>query len=121
MALITAQRLVRRLCPHCKQADEAATHWLHEAGLPVHFLQTPVKARAVGCEQCHKGFSGRTGIFQVMPVSEVIAELILQEASASDIAAQALREGVLTLRQSGIRQVLQGITSLEEVLAATSE
>jgi type IV pilus assembly protein PilB len=56
-----------------------------------------------------------------MPVSEVIAELILQEASASDIAAQALREGVLTLRQSGIRQVLQGITSLEEVLAATSE
>ena len=122
VALITAQRLVRRLCPHCKQADEAATQWLHEAGLPVHLLLKPVKAyRAVGCDQCHKGFSGRTGIFQVMPVSDVIAELILQEASASDIAAQARREGVLTLRQSGIRHVLEGITSLEEVLAATSE
>ena len=98
------------------------TQWLHEAGLPVHLLLKPVKAyRAVGCDQCHKGFSGRTGIFQVMPVSDVIAELILQEASASDIAAQARREGVLTLRQSGIRHVLEGITSLEEVLAATSE
>ncbi len=68
-----------------------------------------------------KGFNGRIGIFQVMPISDVIADLILQEASTSTIAAQAQREGVLTLRQSGLRKAVQGITSLQEVLGATSE
>jgi type IV pilus assembly protein PilB len=75
----------------------------------------------VGCDQCHKGFAGRIGIFQVLPVSPVIADLILQEAPTSAIALQAQREGVLTLRQSGLRKVLQGITSLQEVLGATSD
>ena len=75
----------------------------------------------MGCDQCHKGFAGRIGVFQVMPISDLMAELILQEASTHTIAAQAQREGVLTLRQSGLRKVMQGITSLEEVLGATSE
>jgi type IV pilus assembly protein PilB len=122
VALITAQRLVRRLCPHCKQATGIEPQWLRDAGLPDRFLPTAVCAyRPVGCDQCHKGFKGRIGIFQVMPISEVTADLILQEASTSTIAAQAQREGVLTLRQSGLRKVVQGITSLQEVLGATSE
>ena len=122
VALITAQRLVRRLCPHCKQATEIEPQRLRDAGLPDRFWPTAVNAYGpVGCDQCHKGFNGRIGIFQVMPISDVIADLILQEASTSTIAAQAQREGVLTLRQSGLRKVVQGITSLQEVLGATSE
>jgi type IV pilus assembly protein PilB len=122
VALITAQRLVRRLCPHCKQATEIEPQWLRDAGLPDRFWPTAVTAYGpVGCDPCHKGFNGRIGIFQVMPITDVIADLILQEASTSTIAAQAQREGVLTLRQAGLRKVVQGITSLQEVLGATSE
>jgi type IV pilus assembly protein PilB len=122
VSLITAQRLVRRLCPHCKQVERMEVHILKEAGLPERFIQSPCSVfKPVGCSLCHKGFSGRVGIFQVMCISATMAELILQEVSAAVIAAQAQREGVLSLRQSGLRKVLQGITSLEEVLAATSE
>jgi type IV pilus assembly protein PilB len=76
---------------------------------------------AVGCTLCHKGFSGRTGIFQVMPVSPVLQDLVLQEASIQDMAQQARREGVSSLRIAGLRKVLQGITSLDEVLVATRD
>ena len=121
VALITAQRLVRRLCPHCKQASAIEPQWLHQAGLAERFWQEAhCTYQPVGCDQCHKGFSGRTGIFQVMPVSDVMADLILQEASTQAIALQAQREGVLTLRQSGLIKVVQGITSVQEVLSATS-
>ena len=122
IALITAQRLVRRLCAHCKKAETVDVQILRDAGLPDQYLQAPCDMyKPMGCKHCHKGFSGRIGIFQVMPISEVIAELILQEASAKAIALQAQREGVLSLRQSGLRKVLQGITSLHEVIAATSD
>jgi type IV pilus assembly protein PilB len=76
---------------------------------------------AVGCAQCHKGFVGRTGIFQVMPISAKMQQLVLQEAGLQDIAQQAKSEGVQSLRQAGLRKVLQGITSLDEVMAATRE
>jgi type IV pilus assembly protein PilB len=121
IALITAQRLVRRLCHHCKQAETVDVQILLDAGLPDLYLHAPCEIyKPIGCQHCHKGFSGRVGIFQVMPVSDAMAELILQEASAPAIALQAQREGVLSLRQSGLRKVVQGITSLDEVLAATS-
>jgi type IV pilus assembly protein PilB len=75
----------------------------------------------VGCTQCHKGFSGRTGIFQVMPMSAEMQALVLQEAGIQKIERQARREGVSSLRIAGLRKVLQGITSLDEVLIATRE
>jgi len=75
----------------------------------------------VGCAHCHKGFSGRTGIFQVMPVSADMQALILQEVGSQVLAQQALREGVIGLRAAGLRKVLQGITSLDEVLANTRD
>jgi type IV pilus assembly protein PilB len=74
-----------------------------------------------GCDLCHKGFSGRTGIFQVMPISATMQTLILNDASSQALSAQAHREGVLSLRVAGLRKVLQGITSLDEVLAATRD
>ena len=123
VTLITAQRLVRRLCPHCKQKITLPRETLLQAGLPATLL--PTGAIEVytpqACAQCHKGFAGRTGIFQVMPMSAALQALVLGDASTQALAAQAAREGVASLRVAGLRKVLQGITSLEEVLAATRE
>ena len=123
VTLITAQRLVRCLCVHCKQATQVPSAVLHQAGLGLEFL--PKKQVEVfipvGCEHCHKGFSGRTGIFQVMPVSADMQNLVLGDAVGQDVARLAQREGVPSLRVAGLRKVLQGITSLDEVLAATRE
>jgi type IV pilus assembly protein PilB len=121
IALITAQRLVRRLCIHCRQSVPLDVQRLRSLGLPEQLTETHGQLyQPVGCTLCHKGFAGRVGIFQVMPISELMGDLILQEVSASTLALQAQREGVSTLRQAGLRKVWQGITSLDEVLAATS-
>jgi type IV pilus assembly protein PilB len=123
VSLITAQRLVRCLCPHCKQKTMLpADAWL-QAGLPAHMLSADsVEIHTPqGCEHCHKGFAGRTGIFQVMPMSAAMQALVLSEASTQALALQAQREGVVSLRVAGLRKVLQGITSLDEVLAATRD
>ena len=123
VTLITAQRLVRCLCPHCKQKTTLPRETWLQAGLPAALL--PVGTIEVytplGCAQCHKGFAGRTGIFQVMPMSAALQALVLGDASTPALAAQAAREGVASLRVAGLRKVLKGITSLEEVLAATRE
>lgn len=123
VTLITAQRLVRCLCVHCKQAMQVSSAVLHQAGLGLEFLpkeQVEVFI-PVGCEHCHKGFSGRTGIFQVMPVSADMQNLVLGDAVGQEVTRLAQREGVPSLRVAGLRKVLQGITSLDEVLAATRE
>ena len=73
----------------------------------------------VGCSACHKGFRGRTGLFQVMPVSTALQALILQDASSLELSRQARQEGLSSLREAGLRKVLAGVTSLDEVLAAT--
>jgi type IV pilus assembly protein PilB len=79
-------------------------------------------AAAEGCPACnHTGYKGRVGIYQVMPVTEAMRELIQRNASAMEIAAQARREGVDDLRQAGLKKVRAGITSLEEVLAVTND
>jgi type IV pilus assembly protein PilB len=76
--------------------------------------------RPVGCSACNGGYKGRVGIYQVMPISEAIQEIILRDGSALDIAQQSEAEGVRSLRQSGLRKVMQGLTSLEEVVACTN-
>ena len=119
--LITAQRLARRLCPQCKQPHEVPRHTLLEAGYEDHQLDnswTPYKA--VGCNVCNEGYKGRVGIYQVMPISEAMQQIILRDGSALDIAAQAKQEGVKSLRESGLDKVKMGVTSLEEVLAVTN-
>jgi type IV pilus assembly protein PilB len=123
VSLVTAQRLVRCLCRHCKQASHLPMTILRKAGWPESLCTTETVQvfEAVGCTHCHKGFSGRTGIFQVMPVSTAMQDLVLQEASIQDMAQQARREGVNSLRIAGLRKVLQGITSLDEVLLATRD
>lgn len=120
--LITAQRLARRLCPSCKTAIEIPKKALTDAGYSTDDLaESWVPYKPVGCSMCNNGYKGRVGLYQVMPISEEIQRIILRDGSALDIAEQAAREGVRTLRQAGLHKVKLGLTSLEEVLAVTNE
>jgi type IV pilus assembly protein PilB len=120
--LITAQRLARRLCPNCKAPLDVPRKALIDAGYKSEDLDgtwTPYKP--VCCSACNNGYKGRVGIYQVMPISEEIQRIILRGGGALDIAQQASKEGVRTLRESGLLKVKQGMTSLEEVLSVTNE
>ncbi len=120
--LITAQRLARRLCENCKAPAEYPRDALLRAGFAEVELDGSWKPyRAVGCSSCNNGYRGRVGLYQVMPVTEAIQRIILSEGTAMDIANQARAEGVRDLRQSGLVKVKAGVTTLEEVLAATNE
>ena len=120
--LITAQRLTRKLCPTCKIPQEVPQQALLDAGFKPEDLEgnwTPYQP--VGCPKCNNGFKGRVGIYQVMPITEAMQRLILQDASQIDIAQQAQKEGVRTMRESGLLKVKAGLTSVEEILGATNE
>ena len=120
--LIMAQRLARRLCPHCKRPDDAPKEALLEEGFTEDEIEGGLTVfKAVGCPQCTKGYRGRTGIFQVMPVSEDIGRLIMEGGNAIQLAEQSRREGIADLRASGLRKVKAGLTSLEEINRVTKD
>ncbi len=121
--LITAQRLARRLCSHCKKPIDLPREALLRAGFAEEDLDGSWKPNGpVGCDNCKgSGYKGRVGIYQVMPISEEMQRIIMNNGNAIDIADQAKREGVRDLRQSGLLKVRQGLTSLEEVEAVTNE
>jgi len=122
VSLIIAQRLARRLCSNCKQPADIPREALLKEGFKEADLTGEVKIfRPVGCSQCTDGYKGRVGIYEVLPVTEAIARIILSGGSAPDIAAQARSEGVWDLRTSGLRKVRDGLTSLEEVNQVTVE
>jgi type IV pilus assembly protein PilB len=120
--LITAQRLARRLCT-CKQPTELSREAMLAAGFKEPDLDGSwIPYKPVGCERCkNSGYKGRVGIYQVMPISEAIQQIILRGGSSLEIAQQAQLDGVSDLRQSGLRKVKQGLTSIEEVLGCTNE
>jgi len=121
--LITAQRLARRLCSDCKRPVDIPKPALLRAGFSERELDGSWQPYTYGgCETCkNTGYKGRVGIYQVMPISEEINRIIMQNGNAIEIAQQARREGVKDLRQSGLLKVKQGVTSLEEVEAVTNE
>ncbi|MBB2484867.1 type IV-A pilus assembly ATPase PilB [Mitsuaria sp. WAJ17] len=120
--LITAQRLARRLCENCKAQADYPREALLRAGFKDEDLDGSWRPyRAVGCSACNNGYKGRVGLYQVMPITEAIQRIILSQGTAIDIADQARKEGVRDLRQSGLVKVRAGVTTLEEVLAATNE
>ena len=120
--LITAQRLCRKLCETCKTVADYPREAMRRAGFKEGDLDGSWKPyRAVGCSSCNNGYKGRVGIYQVMPITDAMQRLILAEGSAMDIAAQAQREDVRDLRQSGLIKVRSGVTTLEEVIAVTNE
>jgi type IV pilus assembly protein PilB len=119
--LITAQRLARRLCPTCKKVIDIPQKALLDAGFKPEDLDGSWKPyHPVGCSACNNGYKGRVGIYQVMPISEEIQRIILRDGSAMDIAEQAKREGVRSLRDAGLHKVKLGMTSLEEVLTVSN-
>jgi len=120
--LITAQRLARRLCENCKTPADYPRDAMLKAGYKPEDLDGNWKPfRAVGCSACSNGYKGRVGIYQVMPISEEIQRIILQQGTSMDIAQQAARENVRDLRQSGLIKVRAGLTTLEEVISVTNE
>jgi type IV pilus assembly protein PilB len=119
--LITAQRLARRLCT-CKQTTVIPDEALLEAGFHEDDLDgTWLPYKPVGCDRCSgSGYKGRVGIYQIMPISEEIERVILNHGTALEIEEQAKKDGVRTLRESGLMKVKQGLTSLEEILGCTN-
>jgi len=133
LTLVTAQRLLRRLCQVCKAPRVWSGSALQAAGLTSLELETVENKEPgglnpsvtlfhpVGCAACHHGYKGRLGIYQVMPMTEDLQQIVLRDGNATELAAQAARDGVLTLRQSAWLQVLAGLTSLEEVMQTTPD
>ena len=120
--LITAQRLARKLCENCKTPADYPRDAMLKAGFKPEDLDGNWKPyRAVGCSMCNNGYKGRVGIYQVMPITEEIQKIILTAGTVMEIAAQAQREGVRDLRQSGLIKVRVGVTTLEEVISVTNE
>lgn len=122
--LIMAQRLVRRLCT-CKQPIERPPA---EALLKVGFTKEDLAKddwqlyRQVGCDRCKgKGFKGRAGVYEIMPVTDAMQKLIINNGTEVDIAEQAYADGLVDLRRAGILKAMQGITTLEEILATTND
>ncbi|TCM71021.1 type IV pilus assembly protein PilB [Acinetobacter calcoaceticus] len=121
--LVIAQRLARRLCPHCKACLEVPAQSLLEMGFSPHDLAQPHFKiyQAVGCSECRDGYKGRVGIYEVMKVTPEISKIIMQDGNALQIAAAAERLGFHNLRRSGLNKVMLGLTSLQEINRITTE
>ncbi len=123
VSLIIAQRLARRLCPACKQPFDLP----HDALLREGFSEQQIATsgfkvyKHVGCSQCTDGYKGRVGLYEVLPVTESIGRIILEGGSAPHIAAEARKNGVWDLRTAGLKKVMDGMTTLEEVNRVTVE
>jgi len=117
-----AQRLARRLCEHCKAEEEIPDSALREEGFSEEEISEGLTIyKPVGCPMCTKGYKGRVGIFQVMPVSEAMGRIIMEGGNSLQLADQAKKEGIRDLRASGLLKVKQGITSLEELNRVTTD
>jgi type IV pilus assembly protein PilB len=123
VSLIIAQRLARRLCPNCKALlDLPADALLREGFTEEQVRKGDFKLyKPVGCGQCTDGYKGRVGLYEVLPVTEAIGRIILEGGSAPHIRDQARKEGVWDLRTAGLKKVMDGMTSLEEVNRVTVE
>jgi type IV pilus assembly protein PilB len=113
---VVGQRLVRTVCPHCKETRPASSAAVAAFGLTPWANQTPVFAEGRGCGRCSGlGMKGRTGVFEVMPMSDTLREMVLQRASSATLRGQALAEGMMRMRDAALLKVLEGITTPEEV------
>lgn len=122
VSLVIAQRLGRRLCEKCKVIDKLPDDTLRSEGFTPQQINKGITIyRAVGCTRCTNGYKGRLGIYQVMPISVPIHDIILAHGDATAIETQSIKEGVLTLRQAGLKKVAEGIFSFDELNRITKE
>jgi type IV pilus assembly protein PilB len=120
VSLIIAQRLARKLCPNCKEIVDIPAEALLKEGFDKSDVDAGITVfHARGCSQCTNGYKGRVGVYQVMPVTEALGRIIMEGGNALQIARQAKHESVADLRQSGLKKVKDGITSLEEINRVT--
>ena len=121
LLLVLAQRLVRRLCPDCKEAYDPSAVELADVGLKRSDLKGSIY-RARGCPSClSTGYKGRCGIYELLPVTEAVKSLVMQSSDAGSIKRVAIEEGLFTLRADGLRKVIKGLTSFDEVIRVTQE
>jgi len=117
---VMAQRLVRTICPHCKTEQRVEKDYLLKIGFPAEDIETTKFYKGVGCEECRQlGYQGRTGIYELLVVTDPIRSLVMNRAPSTEIAAKAIELGMRTLRQDGWKKVKDGITTIEEVLRVT--
>lgn len=120
--LVLAQRLVRRICPECRTEEEVPREALIDLGVREEEVDAFVCHRGKGCAECSgTGYRGRIALYEVMTMHEKIREMVLIGASASEIKREAINLGMLTLRQSGIKKLKEGITSISEVLRCSAK
>jgi type IV pilus assembly protein PilB len=120
--LVLAQRLLRKTCDRCRSEVEAHPEALRELGIPASEAKAITFYRGSGCSKCNNtGYSGRQGVYEVMPISPAIRTLILDRAPSGQIQRQAVEEGMLTLRQDAILKLKAGLTTIEEVLRETAK
>ena len=118
--LICAQRLIRRICRQCRQADDPPVEALIDAGFAPAEAREILTYRGRGCDACnHTGYKGRVGLFEVMEIGDGLRELILRGGSSAQLKQQAIQGGMITLRASGLQKIRDGVTTLEEVLRET--
>ena len=122
MHLIVAQRLVRKLCQTCKKPVNLPEKVLIESGFDSSELGdlNLFAANEDGCNACTRGYKGRSGVFQVMPISEDIKQIIMEGGTEQEIERAARKEGTKDLRESGLLKVRDGMTSLEEIERVTN-
>jgi type IV pilus assembly protein PilB len=122
VSLIIAQRLARRLCGNCKEVRDIPKEALLKEGFTEEEIEGGLTVFGpTGCKQCNDGYKGRLGIFQVMEVSETMGRIIMEGGNSMQISDQAIKEGVIDLRQAGLNKVKEGVTSLDEVNRVTIE
>ncbi len=120
LVLILAQRLARRICPKCKKQIDVPPKALMELGFSEEDAKTVKVFKGQGCDYCNNtGYKGRVALYEVMPVSETLRTLILHEASVAELREQAIKEGMSTLRMSGLKKIKEGVTTIEEVMNVT--
>jgi type IV pilus assembly protein PilB len=119
--LISAQRLVRRICKTCKAEAKYENDLLEAAKIPMDWYAKHTLYRGKGCEACNgTGYKGRQGVYEVMAMSAELRKAIMHEASTDELRAIGIREGMLTLRMDGLKKVERGITTLEEIIKETA-
>jgi type IV pilus assembly protein PilB len=118
--LVVAQRLVRRICSYCKEEIQISPRALVNIGFSEDEAQTVKIYAGRGCPRCNNtGYKGRIGLYEAMPISETIRDMIFSSAAASELRKTAADEGMITLRQSGLTKIKAGITTMEEVFRET--
>ncbi|HEY3180683.1 MAG TPA: type II secretion system ATPase GspE [Casimicrobiaceae bacterium] len=120
---ILAQRLVRTLCPHCKATYTALPELVEEINLRRFTDEKDITLwHAKGCSHCaNTGYIGRISILEMLPMTDTLRSLVMKHATATDLRAEAIREGMLTMYEDGLRKALKGVTTFEEVLRVTRE